>query len=315
MKSILWTLALIQAIIIESYGQAKKPTIMVVPSDDWCISNGYVSKFIDGEELLTIPDYSKALSENSDLNNVISKIGELMSERDFPLIDLKAQLDKISKDKARTNMKGVKKSPIDLLNEMAKADIVLKVFWRINSLGPQKNVEFRLQGIDSYTAMQIAASSGVGHQSYTNEVAILIKEAVISNIDLFNEQLMTHFEDILANGRIGQMVLLVSETSDLSLNQNYSFKNKEASLKEIISKYWMPRNTEKGRFNLDENSENILKFSQVRISLYGDDGWGGTIAYDFAAWGENLKHFLKNEFNIDCSLETKGLGEVEITIL
>ena len=30
-----------------SFGQAKKPTLMVVPADNWCIANNYVDKIND----------------------------------------------------------------------------------------------------------------------------------------------------------------------------------------------------------------------------------------------------------------------------
>ena len=277
------------------FSQAKKPTIMVVPSDDWCTANNYMMLFENQGNSLKLPDYNKALQENSDLNSVISKIGELMAQRGFPLVDLKSQLDKIAKDKARTNMTGVNESPIDVLNKTAKADIIMKVFWKVNTLGPKRSVEFRLQGIDAYTSKQPAAASGTGAQSFSAELSILLEEAVLAHLDNFNNQLMTHFEDLLANGREGALVLLVGENGTSDFDTNYSIKGKEAALKDIINRFWMPRNTVNARFSLDENSENVLKFSQVRIPLYGDDGWGGQMAYDFATWGGNLKQFLKDE--------------------
>jgi hypothetical protein len=299
---------------VVAFSQAKKPTIMVVPSDDWCTANNYMMLFENQGNPLKLPDYNKALQENSDLNSVISKIGELMAQRGFPLVDLKSQLDKIAKDKARTNMTGVNESPIDVLNKTAKADIIMKVFWKINTLGPKRSVEFRLQGIDAYTSKQPAAASGTGAQSFSAELSILLEEAVLAHLDNFNNQLMTHFEDLLANGREGALVLLVGENGTSNFDTNYSIKGKEAALKDIINRFWMPRNTVNARFSLDENSENVLKFSQVRIPLYGDDGWGGQMAYDFATWGGNLKQFLKDELKLETKIQTKGLGEVEIII-
>jgi hypothetical protein len=237
-----------------------------------------------------------------------------MAQRGFPLVDLKSQLDKIAKDKARTNMTGVNESPIDVLNKTAKADIIMKVFWKVNTLGPKRSVEFRLQGIDAYTSKQPAAASGTGAQSFSAELSILLEEAVLAHLDNFNNQLMTHFEDLLANGREGALVLLVGENGTSDFDTNYSIKGKEAALKDIINRFWMPRNTVNARFSLDENSENVLKFSQVRIPLYGDDGWGGQMAYDFATWGGNLKQFLKDELKLETKIQTKGLGEVEIII-
>ena len=68
-----------------SYAQAKKPTIMVVPSDVWCNKNGYMLEFNNQGTIVKIPDYKRAFQENADLLTVISKINGLMAERGFPL--------------------------------------------------------------------------------------------------------------------------------------------------------------------------------------------------------------------------------------
>ncbi|GGG52371.1 DUF6175 family protein [Bizionia arctica] len=296
------------------FSQAKKPTIMVVPSDDWCTQANFMKSYENQGEIINLPDYNKALQENSDLVSVISKIGELMADRGFPLVDLKSQLDKIAKDGARTNMIGVNESPIDILNKTAKSDIIMKVFWKVNTQGPKKSIEFRMQGIDAYTGKQVAAASGTGPQSFSAEQSVLLEEAVLSELDNFNSQLQTHFDDLLSSGREGALVLLVGEMSETNFNTLYTLKGKEASLKDIVNRFWMPRNTVERRFSMDENSENVLKFSQVRIPLYGDDGWGGQMAYDYATWGGNLQEFLKTELGIETTIQTKGLGEVEIIL-
>ena len=70
----------------------KKPIIMVVPSDLWCNTNGYVQEMdVNGVQVI-YPDYRKALMENADLMLVISKINEQMTERDFPLKNLESAL-------------------------------------------------------------------------------------------------------------------------------------------------------------------------------------------------------------------------------
>ncbi|MFT6126985.1 MAG: hypothetical protein ACJAVA_001466, partial [Flavobacteriaceae bacterium] len=62
-----------------SFGQAKKPTIMVVPSDAWCIQNGYVLTFDDQGSTIRIPDYKRAFQENTDVLLVISQINGMMA--------------------------------------------------------------------------------------------------------------------------------------------------------------------------------------------------------------------------------------------
>jgi hypothetical protein len=92
MKKIIFVL--FGAILASSmlFGQAKKPTIMVVPSDLWCNQNGYMQEFNNEGKITRVPDYRKALMTDADLKLVISKIGELMAERGFPLKDLEASL-------------------------------------------------------------------------------------------------------------------------------------------------------------------------------------------------------------------------------
>jgi putative hemolysin len=55
-------LLIIVAVVLSSavFGQAKKPTIMVVPSDQYCISKGYKLEFDDMGTKKVLPDYKAA---------------------------------------------------------------------------------------------------------------------------------------------------------------------------------------------------------------------------------------------------------------
>ena len=66
MKKILLVCSIALTAISTTFGQAKKPTIMVVPSDNWCIKNGYFMEFDNQGTKIKIPDYKKALQEDSD---------------------------------------------------------------------------------------------------------------------------------------------------------------------------------------------------------------------------------------------------------
>lgn len=303
--------------------KAKKPTIMVVPSDFWCNSNGYMTEFSHDEtNTIKIPDYRKALQEHYELNAVISKIGELMAERGFPLVDLESTLRKLQNDAAFINMSSSKntgaafaENPIDILNRTAKADIIMKLDWKLNSLGgPRKSVSFNLQGIDAYTSKQVTAAGGNGKQTTSAELPVLLEEAVLAHLDKFNDGLMTHFEDISENGREGTLIVRVWDDSPVDLETEYDFKGRTAELKRIIGSYWMPRNTVNNSFSQDEASENIQRFSQVRIPLYGDDGWGGQMAMDFNTWGQQLADLLKSDLGIVTKVVPRGLGEVNLII-
>ena len=72
MKKLYAILFLVALIHTGVYGQAKKPTIMVVPANVWCTHNGYTQKYNNQGTITEIPDYKKAL--DNDLNVSVSAI-------------------------------------------------------------------------------------------------------------------------------------------------------------------------------------------------------------------------------------------------
>ena len=41
------------------FGQAKRPTVMVVPSDNWCTINGFMTEWDNQGTKVKIPDYKE----------------------------------------------------------------------------------------------------------------------------------------------------------------------------------------------------------------------------------------------------------------
>lgn len=205
MKKILFLLIL-TCITSAVFSQAKKPTLMIVPSDVWCNQNGYTTTYDNMGTPTMVPDYKKALQSNPDLLLAISKIGEMMAERGFPLKDLGSSLKNLETEAAEESVTamdrgGIAESPVDKLRKVAKADIWLQLTWSVNAIGPKKSLTFNLQGLDAYTDKQIAASSGTGDPSFSAELPVLLEEAILSHIDQFNNQLQNYFDDLFANGR------------------------------------------------------------------------------------------------------------------
>ena len=62
-KAIIVLVIFLSGIIM--YGQAKKPTIMVVPSDNWCVTRGYVQTYNNQGKDVVTPDYKAALQNDS----------------------------------------------------------------------------------------------------------------------------------------------------------------------------------------------------------------------------------------------------------
>jgi len=294
------------------FSQAKKPSIMIVPMDNWMQENGFMKKINSMGEDISYPDYRKATLENSDLINVISKIGELMSERGFPTKDLEASLKSIEAQQAEDAMLSSKngaetsESPIDRLKKVAKADIWMQVNWKVITKGPKKKVDFTIRGIDAYTNNQIATSSGTGEFAMGVEPVELLREAILANLDLFNGQLLSHFDDMFENGRVISFRIKVWDDWDYDL-ETEEFGNEELG---ILIEDWMGDNTVNNKFNTVDATESMMFFDQVRIPLFNEKGR----AIDARRWGNGLRKYLRTEFEIESKLMSQGLGQVQLIL-
>ena len=296
------------------FAQAKKPTIMVVPSDNWCVQNGYTQKFDNMGTEMTLPDYRAALQQNSDLLLAISKINEMMAERGFPLKNLESSLKTLMNQEAEdamlTNKEGggVAESPIDKLKKVAKADIWMQLTYTVNQVGPKRSLTFNLQGLDAYTDKQIAGASGTSEPSFTSELAILIEQAVLMHIDNFNAQLQSHFDDIFANGR--EIVVRIKTWDDAGFDLEEEFDGDELGM---LIEDWMSDNTVHGRFNTTDATENMMLFEQVRIPLEMEED-GKVRQVDARRWVNGLRKYLKSEYDIESKLMMQGLGQAQLVI-
>ena len=85
MKRFISILIVLSAFSVLAFPQAKKPVIMVVPSDSWCLRNGFVTEFQNLGQTQQIPDYSTAFRQNDEIRTVISAMSEFMAANEFPL--------------------------------------------------------------------------------------------------------------------------------------------------------------------------------------------------------------------------------------
>lgn len=299
-------------VINSAFSQAKKPTIMVLPSDVWCNTNGYMMEFDNQGTKVKVPDYKKAFQENADLLLVISKINGLMADRGFPLKNAESALKTLASESAEDAMltskegAGVAESPIDKLKKTAKADIIMQLTWTVNTTGPKKSVTFNLQGLDSYTDKQIATAAGTGAPSFSAELPVLLEEAVLAHLDNFNNSLQAHFTDMFDNGREIIVRIKKFDSWENDLETEYDGKELSAQIED-----WMAKNTVKGRFSTTDATADMMLFEQVRIPLYDETGK----AIDARGFVKGLQNYLKNPpYSIVNKLMMKGLGQAVIVL-
>lgn len=314
MKKIL-VISLFVFVSISIFGQAKKPILMVVPSDNYCIQHGYTSVFTANGENVTYPDYRKAMQQDEDIRLAIVKMGTIMADRGFPLKDLEQTLKSLDSQSAESSMLSSKSSgaaimetPIDILKRTAKADIILDLDIVKKRQGPNNYVTFTLKGLDAYTNKQIAGAAGAGSPSSSATVDILIEEAVLSHMDNFNAQLMTFFDDMFAKGREVTIVIKVWDSAEVDLEEDFEVDGFTDMLGFHIEN-WLADNTVEGRFSTIDATETMMRFEQVRIPVMMERN-GRKIAMDTRRYVSNLSRYLSNApFNIESKLYQRGLGE------
>jgi len=300
-------------ISFNAYSQAKKPTLMILPSDNWCEQRYFMTEFDNQGTKQKVPNYKQAFQEDTEIGQVISKIGSLMIDRGFPLKDAEQELKAIEQRTAEDNMTtsnnssaGLSESPLDKLKNRAKADIIIQIWWKVNKTEQGKAISFVLEAFDAYTSKRIAASTGNGTPNNTDIVPVLLQNAILANIDTFAAQLQAHFDDMFANGR--EVRLTVKKWNSWDKNLETEIDGEEIT--DHITK-WMDANTVQGRFNKTDASESIIRFEQVRIPLYDDKNK----ALDARDFGKKLQKFLKAApYNFEVKLMTRGLGEAILVL-
>ena len=311
MKKILSTL-FVAMLALSASAQVKKPTLMVVPADNWCVKNGYITKFNDQGTMVDVPNYKRALQNSSDCYNVITKINTLMSDRQFPLKDLSAVTKSMETNQAMdavTTSKsgaGLAESPLDVIKRNANADIIIELNWSVNTTGPKRSITYSLAAKDAYTDKQVAGCQGTGTPSFSAEIHVLLEEAVIGNMDNFTSQLQAHFDDMMENGReVSMEVKVVDNGSGIDMTSEYGGDE----LTDIIDD-WVSDNSVNHRYNLSQGSENFLKFEQIRIALYQANGRPN----DTRRWARELVKFLTSKYQIPCRVDIRGLGKAVVMV-
>lgn len=288
-------------------GQAKRPTLMVVPGDAWCAKHHYVQTLdIEGRRE-TQPDYKAAVAGSQQLNVVISKIGGLMADRGFPLKDLGQSLKSMARlsaeDRLMTSKKkgtSIAENPLDKLRRTAKADMLLEVDWMVNTTGPKHSITYTLTAKDAYSDKTVASAGGTGRPSFSAEVPLLLEEAVQDHMEVFASRLQSYFDDLQANGREVVLDMQVSGGSNVDFTKDYG----GYELNELIDN-WLHEHCVQHRFNKSDATASMLLYEQVRIPLYKDNGQAQD-TYGFAR--ELARHLGAAPYGLSVKTVNRGLG-------
>ena len=286
---------------------------MILPSDNWCNQRFFMTSYDNQGMKVKVPDYQKAFIEDSELGQVISKLGELMIKYGYSLKDAEQEIKNVYARSSEDNVTmssttgaSMAENPLDMIKRRAKMDIIIQIDWKINREEGGKSSSFTLEAFDSYTSKRIATTTGVGKTSSAS-VPSLLESAVKSRIKEFDKQMMSYYNDLNKNGR--EILLTVKCWDNWDNNLESEFGDDYDELLDYIQK-WLRKNTINSSFNLSDATENFAQFEQVRIPLYNLEGE----ALDARGFATMLRKYLIKNLGITSKVMTRGLGEAIIVL-
>lgn len=292
---------------------SKRPTLMIVPSDKWCIDHKYSLDFTRADGVSeTVADYSAAFIKDNNLPGIMSSIGQQMTDLGYSLKDCQQELKSIKTKEAEDNVTKsgasgaeMKESPLDILKRKAKSDLIIQIGWVQRYESGKVSVEFTIEAFDAYTNKRIATSTAISKPS-DEILPRIIADELKKHISTFDEQLVKWYADTEKNGR--EISLRVRVWNNSPVNFETEDENGDEFI-DVIQK-WMKQNTVNGAFNLSDNTENVAQFEQVRIPLFDENG----NAVDARAFATALRKHLKSKYDVTSKVMVRGLGEANLVI-
>lgn len=295
---------------------------MVVPSDVWCEKNGYMLEFNDQGSIKRVPDYKKALQNDSNIRTLVSAMGEFMAQNDFPTQQLEQELKRLENENAELsvtvgNQTGsmIAESPVEAIRRTANADIILDLDYTVTRIGPKTQVSFNLQALDAYSSKIISGNTGVSTPaSSSTALTTLLNEVVLSFKDNLINGLIRHFDNMFAQGREITVQFFRFDSCPIDFETEFDYNGEIAELADIIE-VWFEDNCVEGRYGAPTKTANTMRFNQVRMPLVGKSLSGKETSMDSRKFVNSLVSMLrKAPYNLTVTSSQKGLGEVWIYI-
>lgn len=290
----------------------KKPTIMILPSDNWCEMRYFMTTYDNQGTKVKTPDYQLAFQQDTEIGPVISKIGGLLTALDYSIKDAEQEIKKINLKTAEDNVTFSKssgaslvESPLDVLKRRIKSDVLIQISWQMNKEASGRSVTFNVEAFDTYTSKRIASSTGTTSASF-EPVPVILEQAVKERIAEFDVQMMKWYEDQQTHGR--EIVLTIRCWDKWENDLETEYEGEE--LTDCVQD-WLKSHCVGGNYNLSDGTESFAQFEQVRIPLFDEKG----NALDARGFATQLrKHLNKPPYNITAKVMQRGLGEAILVL-
>ena len=312
MKKCLIVLALLIGFVPLLLKAQKKPTIMILPSDNWCEMRYFMTTYDNQGTKVKTPDYQLAFQQDTEIGPVISKVGGLLTALNYSIKDAEQEIKNINLRTAEDNVTYSKtssatlvESPLDLLKRRIKSDVLIQISWQLNRESTGRSATFNLEAFDTYTSKRIASSTGTTLAS-SDPIPVILEQAVKERIAEFDALMVKWYADQQADGREIILTIRCWDNWENDLETEYGGEELTDCIQD-----WLKSHCVGGSYNLSDGTETFAQFEQVRIPLLDERG----NALDARGFATQLRKFLnKPPYNITAKVMQRGLGEAILVL-
>jgi hypothetical protein len=251
--------------------QSFRPKVVVDPSDNFLISNGYYVEIEYSGTKKKIPDLRKAYENSTEIAVALNVLNSLLSDRGFFTLSIenfwKAQKD--ADDYAKNPKDGNVLANLiseftKIKNDIKNADLKIKISWSKNLVGNKYSIRYDIYALDRYTDKQLAGIGGTSAPSFDSDFNKLFRDAIAPKIDELTTQINNSYNEMINND--GREISFIVKLSD-NIGEGLRTEFNGLTLDRIIEN-WVAVNTVKGRYSTIESDNNHIEFSQVHIPFY-----------------------------------------------
>jgi hypothetical protein len=283
--------------------QAAMPTIIVFPDDAWMLDHGFMNTVDNDGETEYIPRYNDAFVQAREMGSAIAALQKVFEERKFEHEDLQSLLKDMKRERAEelanaADGDATEKGAMDELMQQARPDIRVDLDYGVTTVGPRKNISYKIKAVDAYTSEQCGAIEGTIEMTM-DPIDLAIRKAVAGNCDDFCNQIIEYFLDLRDNGRKINVIFRAAKGAGINFIKDEIGDDGDTYdefLYDWVKKHALKNACKKGR-----KTANMVEFKSVRIPFFNDDNE----PIEAEDWAKKVRKAFKDETGIKVS---KGQG-------
>ena len=220
-----------------SYAQ-NKISFIVLPSENWCKKNGFVSKVEVQGGVIDIPNYEYAMQNSEECKFVVECFNKLLIKEGCQIKDISDELCRI--DSMLKTCSSIECLPHNILKHQG-IDVYIELDWKENvDKYNRHSITYIFEAFDANSDKKVAYCQGSTMGMFRGSNLQSLEETVYSNFDYFKMQLNNHLIDINVNGKEVTLDIKVLP-NDLGISLNRPILG-EDSLIDVIENWILKKN-------------------------------------------------------------------------